>query len=198
VAAHVGLDYPVGGEIFHEGDTVLIQWHTVVYHGPADWDLFFSKDGGSTWDIITEDLPESQFEYNWMIPDSTTNSGRVKVVQDNASGQDYTATSGNFTIDVSTGIEDFISYADNFALFPAYPNPFNPTTTIEYSIPSDGFVKINIYNAIGEEVRTIVNEFKKAGGHKIIFDGSYLTSGIYFYRIEGINFSATNRMILMK
>ena len=85
-----------------------------------------------------------------------------------------------------------------FQLFVNYPNPFNPTTTIKYSIPSDGYVTLKIFNALGEEVSTLVNEFRSTGNYEIIFDASNLTSGIYFYKIQSGNFIETKKMILLK
>jgi photosystem II stability/assembly factor-like uncharacterized protein len=86
----------------------------------------------------------------------------------------------------------------DFYLAQNYPNPFNPRTTISYTIPSDGFVKLSVYNTIGEEVRTIVNEFKEAGSYDENFNASELSSGIYFYKLQAGNFVQTKKMILMK
>jgi len=79
-----------------------------------------------------------------------------------------------------------------------YPNPFNPVTTIHYNLPSAGFVKIKIYDIIGRMVGELVNEFKDAGSYKAIFDGSKLSSGIYYYKLESANFTETKRMLLIK
>ncbi len=85
-----------------------------------------------------------------------------------------------------------------FSLEQNYPNPFNPSTTIKYPIPIDGFVTLRVFNTIGEEVRTLVNEFKSAGNYEIHFDAEDLTSGIYIYRLEADNFNLTRKMILLK
>ena len=89
-----------------------------------------------------------------------------------------------------------------FQLLPNYPNPFNPTTTIKYSIPTNGFVELSVFNALGEEVATLVNEFKEAGNYEINFNAGFtpgeLTSGIYFYRLQANNFTQTKKMILLK
>ncbi|MDA3861257.1 MAG: T9SS type A sorting domain-containing protein [Melioribacteraceae bacterium] len=79
-----------------------------------------------------------------------------------------------------------------------YPNPFNPTTKISYSILSDGFVTIKLYDIIGNEVYTLVNERMRSGKHEINFDGKNLTSGVYFYRIIANDFSDTKKMLLLK
>ena len=79
-----------------------------------------------------------------------------------------------------------------------YPNPFNPSTTISYTIPEDGFVKLAIYNMLGEEVATIVNTTQKAGKYDINFNASKLSSGVYVYRLESANFTAAKKLMLMK
>ncbi len=79
-----------------------------------------------------------------------------------------------------------------------YPNPFNPSTTINYSIPEDGFVKLAVYNLLGEEVATLVNSFQKADRYNISFNASDLSSGVYVYKIESTNFSASRKLVLMK
>ena len=90
------------------------------------------------------------------------------------------------------------SQPKEYALMQNYPNPFNPTTTIEYSIPENGNVKLKIYNSLGEEVATLVNEYKTVGNLKFNFDASALPSGIYFYRINANNFSSVKKLILLK
>ena len=70
--AHVALDYPQGGETFTVGQTIVIEWHIVAPHNTLNWDLFFSVDGGETWDTLQMDIPTSQLSYEWLIPDSLT------------------------------------------------------------------------------------------------------------------------------
>jgi len=79
-----------------------------------------------------------------------------------------------------------------------YPNPFNPSTTINYQLPENGFVTIKVYDILGKEITTLVSENKQAGYHKINFDGSKLTSGIYIYTIKANNFAQSKKMILAK
>lgn len=80
-----------------------------------------------------------------------------------------------------------------------YPNPFNPSTEIKFSLPKDEFVTIKVYNLLGEEINTLVNHvYKQAGNYSVIFDGSSLASGVYFYTIEAGTYKATKKMVLMK
>jgi len=79
-----------------------------------------------------------------------------------------------------------------------YPNPFNPTTTIKYSIPRESFVSLKIYNLTGEEIETLVDEQKSIGNYEVDFDASKLPSGLYFYRLQAGDFVDTRKMVLMK
>jgi flagellar hook assembly protein FlgD len=80
-----------------------------------------------------------------------------------------------------------------------YPNPFNPTTNLEYGISELGYVSLKVYDMMGREVVTLVNEKKNAGIHSVKFDGSQLSSGIYYYTlaVNGIRME-TKSMVLMK
>ena len=86
----------------------------------------------------------------------------------------------------------------SYTLNQNYPNPFNPTTNIEFSIPKSGNVSLIIYNILGKEVATLYNGFLNAGSYTEQFDGSNLSSSVYFYRLTAGDFISTKRMVLMK
>jgi hypothetical protein len=79
-----------------------------------------------------------------------------------------------------------------------YPNPFNPTTTINYQLPSDGIVTLKVYDVVGKEVATLVNAHRSAGTYSVEFNASGLPSGIYIYRLSANNFTESKKMLLMK
>ena len=83
-------------------------------------------------------------------------------------------------------------------LYQNYPNPFNPVTNLEFGISDLGFVSLKVYDALGQEVRTLANEIRSPGNYNVEFDGSDLPSGIYFYKLEAGDFVETKRMILLK
>ncbi|MCX6136653.1 MAG: T9SS type A sorting domain-containing protein [Ignavibacteriales bacterium] len=85
-----------------------------------------------------------------------------------------------------------------YALDQNYPNPFNPTTTIGYQIPVRGSVTISVFDVLGKEIRTLVNEQKEAGRYDVSFEAGNFSSGIYFYRIHAGNFVSVKKMFLMK
>ena len=101
------------------------------------------------------------------------------------------------TIEVeSVGTEEQV--VRNFSLEQNYPNPFNPTTTINYQVANDGEISLAVFNLNGEIVEEIVKGNQKAGNYSIEFDGTNLSSGVYYYTIVGEGFRATKKMILLK
>jgi len=96
------------------------------------------------------------------------------------------------------GIEDQTDLPTDFKLMQNYPNPFNPNTIINYSVPKQGKVTIAVFNALGKQVATLVNEEKSAGNYKIDFNAENLSSGIYFYKMQANEFIQTKKMLLLK
>lgn len=97
-----------------------------------------------------------------------------------------------------TDIGDEGARPGEYRLYPNFPNPFNPSTTIRYSIPVARTVRLEIYDNIGNLVSTPVNDYKQAGSYEARFDASGLSSGVYFYRISSGNFTEVKKMILLK
>ena len=91
-----------------------------------------------------------------------------------------------------------IGIPDKFDLSQNYPNPFNPVTTINYDLPSDGFVTIKVYDILGRELKTLVNEMKTAGYHKIQFNAADIASGAYFYRMTVGAFVSMKKFVVLK
>jgi hypothetical protein len=105
-----------------------------------------------------------------------------------------------FTVHVSgsSGINDEQKLPTEFNLAQNYPNPFNPTTIINYQLPSNSHVVLKVYNMLGQEAATLVNEKREAGKHTVEFDASRLTSGVYFYRIQAGSFTQTKKLLLLR
>ena len=107
------------------------------------------------------------------------------------------ASNKTIVVKSSTGIENNITPV-SFSLNQNYPNPFNPNTTIKFQTKDLRLVTLKVYNIIGKEVATLVNENLKAGNYEVTFDGSNLSSGIYLYKIKAGNFSEVKKMTLVK
>ncbi len=91
-----------------------------------------------------------------------------------------------------------IEIPNYYSLAQNYPNPFNPSTSIKFSVPKPSNVTLKIYDVLGKEVATLVNEMKQPGFHTVDFNASHLASGIYFYRIDAGDFSSVKKMMLVK
>lgn len=95
-------------------------------------------------------------------------------------------------------INDVVGLLKNYFLFQNYPNPFNPITNIKYSIPKSDIVIIKVYDILGKEITTLLNEYKQAGAYEVNFNASNLPSGVYFYRMISGSYSETKKMILLR
>jgi hypothetical protein len=97
-----------------------------------------------------------------------------------------------------TAVKNVDALPAGFALEQNYPNPFNPSTMIGFTIPKAGYVTLKVYDILGREVQTLVNERQNAGNHSVTFSASNLPSGMYFYRLQAGNYSATKKLLLLK
>lgn len=136
------------------------------------------------YEFIDEDVPSEELEYRLMQIDT---DGAFEYFH-------ITATVDASTV---TDVEDN-SLPTEFALEQNYPNPFNPSTRINFVLANSGLVNVSVYNAIGQKVSELVNSNMNAGTHNVEFNGSNLSSGFYFYRLETANFTQTMKMLLIK
>ena len=147
-----------------------------------------SSDNGITWDQVDDNgLPGSI----WNTMQFTTNYALVNYLGVGVYRRpisDVTGIEGDQTINSEL----------KFKLEQNYPNPFNPATAIRYSVPQNSHVTLRVYDLLGKEITTLVNEEKPAGNYKVKFDAAGLVSGIYFYRLSVGNYSNTKKLILMK
>jgi hypothetical protein len=130
----------------------------------------------------------------------------VVFVQSTGSMTVYQSETISYNDLVTTSVDDNELSPSEFILEQNYPNPFNPSTSINYSIPVSSFVTLKIYNVLGKEITTLVNEERPAGSYELNFSAKDLTSGIYFYKLQagdpesssGQGFAETKKMILLK
>ena len=120
----------------------------------------------------------------------------VKAYDQNNESENYTHTLSANTNPAS--VNDESVNPESFELAQNYPNPFNPQTSIEYNLPNNAYVTLKVYDVLGNEIMTLVDEFKNKGKYKANFKSSDLTSGVYLYRLNAGNFSETKKMILEK
>ena len=105
---------------------------------------------------------------------------------------------------VSSMTQEILSeLPEKFSLYQNYPNPFNPTTTIRFDIPEPSHISLKVYNLMGQEVRTLTNEWLPTGSHHLIWNGKDqrgipVSAGVYIYRLQSQNFQKTRKMVLLK
>ncbi len=149
--------------------------------------MYKSLDNGSSWTDISNGLPN---DYSWNL---FIDKNEYLYVSTYSNGI-YRSLNPNVTAVIS----NFNSLPSSFRLFQNYPNPFNPTTTINYSVPKSSFVTLKVYDILGREIKTLVDDEKPSGNYKVEFNGSNLSSGIYFYRMQAGSFVETKKLILLK
>jgi len=114
------------------------------------------------------------------------------------SGRFYTQTYDPIRVFVGTSVDDGNNSVFTYSLSHNYPNPFNPSTIIKFSIPETRYIKLKVYDILGNEVATLVNEEKTPGNYSVEWNASSLASGVYVYRLQAGSFVQTRKMILMK
>jgi len=141
-------------------------------------------------------------EPTWHDRDASSYQGNIVMSKNNNDNAWQTpgvwshTYTGRYDGDILSTEEEII--ATTFELKRNYPNPFNPTTTIQYSLGLAGPTKLMIYDVLGRELVKLVDEYRPAGAHKVTWNASNMPSGVYFYRLESANFTRTQKMILMK
>lgn len=154
----------------------------------SDPKAWWSTDGGTNWTVISpaapgdgSDLTQTQFVSTAL----GYSVGYYKALK-------FTPPGATAVEQEGSGVPATYTLDQNF------PNPFNPSTTIRFSIPASGNVTLKVYNLLGMEVATLVNGELSAGTHRVTFDAANLPSGVYFYRIDAGSFSDVRKMALLK
>jgi PKD repeat protein len=123
---------------------------------------------------------------------------QVKLIVTNSFGSDTIIRTKYVHATAMIGIGNNETTVNDYKLEQNFPNPFNPTTNIKYSIAKSGFVTLKVYDVMGREVAALVNARMNAGNYETVFDGSKLTSGVYFYKLVSDGFTETKRMLMIK
>lgn len=196
--AHIKLLDPQGGESFVPGEVIIISWEEEQTHMAIDFDLYFSSDGGETWEEIAS-LNVDRLEYTWTVPDIETEQGKIRVIQDNED-MDYIDISPNFRIsktEIVTAIEDSRDPAP-FEILSNYPNPFQSLTTIEFTLPQYSHVSLEVYNLQGAKVATLTDEVLSAGKYATPWNATGNRPGLYLALVRVGTFIETRKLIKLE
>jgi len=193
--AFIILSEPNGGEIWPQETSSIIRWETNISDS-VKLDLLLEEQN-----ILSIGKAQgSHHGFRWLIPSELAVSSFYKIQIMSLEDSSIIDTSDNpFSITSPTEIET-ISYQipDNYALLQNYPNPFNPSTVISWKLTNSRYVKLSVYNILGEKVAALVSEKQQAGLHQYEWDARNMRSGIYFYRIKAGEFQDVKKMILLR
>jgi len=176
---------------FSQNNDIILNWQTATETNNAGFEIQEKINGGeyaSIAFVIGSGTSTKINNYTYKITNLTPGIYLYRLKQVDLDG----STSYSNEIHVKT-VSPLV-----FNLFQNYPNPFNPVTTITFSIPQDGKVELKVYDVLGNEVATLVNEYREAGSYKVGFNGSTLSSGIYFYTLSAGSFIETKKLAILK
>ena len=175
------------------GSTVILKWFTATEHNNRGFDI--QRKSNDEWETISfiagkgNSTEKTAYQYT----DNLLNSGITGKINYRLKQIDFDGT-----IKYSNITEVRIDPPAEYKLGQNFPNPFNPATNINYQLPTESFVSIKVFNILGKEVATLVNEKQQAGNHSVKFDAGNQPNGVYLYRINSGNFSQVKKMILLK
>ena len=182
----LALQSPNGGEVWVIGETEEITWTDINVY---DVKIELSVDNGSSWSSIVESTPNTG-AYSWLVASPDSSDLCLIRITNDADGNVIDVSDDVFTIDMITGVEELEEgIPSKFDLSQNYPNPFNPVTLIKYQVPETSHISIKIYDVIGREIATLVNEVKQPGVFQVSFNCENLASGVYFYKMIAGDFS---------
>jgi hypothetical protein len=174
-----------------QNTSILLSWEAPKISEDGDTATFYR--------IIQDEIEDTlitQTQYECEI--DTTRANNFKVYSyDDCGNQSQECADFQFIPPTEVGYS-FITYTKVFKLYKNYPNPFNPSTQIEYVLRKSEHVTITIYNTLGQEIETLVNTPMPIGHHQVAFNGQNLPSGVYFYRLEAGEYVQTRKMLLVK
>jgi hypothetical protein len=192
---------PNHGQPINNTSAVLTWIIPTQSQSPLSYDVEYSKnkDMSDAQRINCENKPFAELNG---LDSKTTYYWRVKSKTNNGSTSNYSAVGSFKTDNLITAVEE-VEIPTEFSLMQNYPNPFNPTTNITYTIPKNTFVTLKVYDMLGSEVRTLVNEEVTAGKITLLWNGddnngNKVASGTYIYRITAGNFVSAKKMLLIK
>ncbi|GBD86947.1 hypothetical protein BMS3Abin03_00872 [bacterium BMS3Abin03] len=203
MGADENLDYPLPVELISfsarvSGSSVLLDWSTSSETNNKGFEIErnfpLNLPEGETfgWEEIgfVQGNGTTARQHSYSFIDENLLAGKYK----------YRLKQIDFdgTFEYSNILDVEVDLPNEFSLQQNYPNPFNPTTSIQYSVGSRQFVKLKVYDVLGNEVATLINEEKPTGEYEVKFDGKNFSSGIYYYRLQAGNYIETKEMILLK
>jgi photosystem II stability/assembly factor-like uncharacterized protein len=164
-------------------NSIYINSQNIIYVSSTEG-IILSANNGDNWKLIFDDNPSRAFAHDLKV------DGDILFIATNSYGL--------YELQIPTSVGEGNDLITSYKLYQNYPNPFNPSTKIKYSIPLSQFVQVKVYDILGQEIKTILNEHKQAGIYEIEFNAEALPSGVYFYKLQAGEFLETKKMILLR
>lgn len=168
----------------------LLLTQTSVDNGPKVYKV--SRDFSST--VTNTEASLTDYTHETRILSLESNSTSAFALRNGIINKLWVYGEGLTSVSAEEEWEDI----STFTLDQNYPNPFNPSTSISFNLPTAGLVSLKVYNMVGQEVATLINEGRSSGTHTVNFDASRLSSGMYIYRLQSGSFTQTKKMMLIK
>jgi hypothetical protein len=195
------IQSPSTNENLQSDAPTTIRWES---SGVDSVNIDFSIDGGKTWNNIINNYPGDVDSLIWSVPNISSSNCKIRITESGVMDL------GNvFISDSEFNISNLLDVKGNavpytYQLFNNYPNPFNPSTVISYSLAADSKVTIKIYNLLGQLIKELLNATQNTGNQQVVFNASNLSSGVYFYSMSAVSidgkeeYSSIKKMVLLK
>ncbi len=193
VSKQITILSPAPGAIIEIPNNVDISWES---KGINKVDISFSTDNGATWSKVAGNLNAVTKRHNW-APNVNVSCNALLRLSDVDDNTIFDEHSFQLIQKNTTSVDDELLITEDL-LLQNFPNPFNPTTVISYTLKSEGKVVLSVFSMLGEKIAELVNEVKSPGYYSVHFNANNLTSGYYFYRLVTNSKVQTRKMLLMK
>lgn len=187
------ITFPNGGELLQGNSNTNITWNSTDV---LNVKLEFSSNNGASWNIIEDGIPSTGI-YNWLVPNINTIQGRIKIT-DKDNNSIFDISDSTFRINRVVSVEGNNLEAYDFDLKQNFPNPFNPSTVITFTLPEEIFVTVKIYDSLGNSIQTLVEGLMSKGKHSIEFNATNLSAGIYYCTMNTGRFNKSIKLNLLK
>ena len=197
-ASYISIVSPNGGEKLYIDSTYIVRWNTNI----TDTVRISLINGSDVVSIIDSALVSSTHAYAWQVSSALSLGTNYQIKVASKTNTLYSGLSAavfTITSSSSTKVADVTgSLPTKFELMQNYPNPFNPTTAIRFGIPEASNVRVTIFNALGQEIALLVNDYLAAGYHECMWQAGGCSSGVYFYKVDAGRNTAIKKMMLIK
>lgn len=180
-----------GGALRTIGDKIYLVGGSTSFSGGSSWNIYAYNPSTNFWTLNGQISSKRAYMEDVIYKNKFYILGGVNE-------NNVAVNTVEFIMDTPTGVEDNVEIPGDFTLEQNYPNPFNPSTRISWQSPVGSRQTLKVYDVLGNEVATLVDEYRDAGVYEVEFDAGGLSSGVYFYKLTSGSFAETKKMIVIK